>query len=225
MARAYLEGLPSWSADRARYPSAMASGGSYGSDDPSIKPGLIDRLRSAFLKPVEPGAVEEAPVTPRSVEELEEDIRVADDTERLLGLVAAPMAAALGILIINLLISHDPGPYLKGGLVNPQHVSVSLYHSLTLVLLGLAILMLVMGWLRKRLFLGIVMSLYGLAVFNLHYWGFGIPFILGGAWLLVRAYRAQRELRVATGDLPSRRAGGGSTVARPKANKRYTPPT
>ena len=114
---------------------------------------------------------------------------------------------------------------MKGGLVNPQHVSVSLYHSLTLVLLGLAILMLVMGWLRKRLFLGIVMSLYGLAVFNLHYWGFGIPFILGGAWLLVRAYRAQRELRVATGDLPSRRAGGGPAVARPKANKRYTPPT
>jgi hypothetical protein len=182
-------------------------------------------LRSAFLKPAQPGSVEEAPVKPRSVEELEEDIRVADDTERLLGLVAAPMAAALGILIINLLISHDPGPYLKDGLVNPQHVSVSLYHSLTLVLLGLAVLMLVMGWLRKRLFLGIVMSLYGLAVFNLHYWGFGIPFILGGAWLLVRAYRAQRELRVATGDLPSRRAGGGSTVARPRANKRYTPPT
>jgi hypothetical protein len=203
----------------------MASGDSYGSNDPSIKPGLVDRLRSAFLKPVEPGAVEEAPVTPRSVEELEEDIRVADDTERLLGLVAAPMAAALGILIINLLISHDPGPYLKGGLVNPQHVSVSLYHSLTLVLLGLAVLMLVMGWLRKRLFLGIVMSLYGLAVFNLHYWGFGIPFILGGAWLLVRAYRVQRELRVATGDLPSRRAGGGAAVARPRANKRYTPPT
>jgi hypothetical protein len=203
----------------------MASSDSYGSDDPSIKPGLVDRLRSTFLKPVEPGAVEEAPVTPRSVEELEEDIRVADDTERLLGLVAAPMAAALGILIINLLISHDPAQYLKGGLVNPQHVSVSLYHSLTLVLLGLAVLMLVMGWLRKRLFLGIVMSLYGLAVFNLHYWGFGIPFILGGAWLLVRAYRAQRELRVATGDLPSRRAGGGSTVARPRANKRYTPPT
>ena len=40
-----------------------------------------------------------------------------------------------------------------------------------------------------------VMALYGLAVFNLHYWGFGVPFILAGAWLLVRAYRLQRDLQ------------------------------
>jgi hypothetical protein len=90
--------------------------------------------------------------------------------------------------------------------------------------------MLVMAMLRKRLFLGIVMALYGLAVFNLHYWGFGVPFIMGGAWLLVRAYRLQRDLREATGE-PSRpgvRGSGGGANPRTsssKANKRYTPPT
>ena len=42
-------------------------------------------------------------------------------------------------------------------------------------------------------------ALYGLAVFNLHWWGFGVPFVLVGAWYLVRAYRAQRALKEATG--------------------------
>ena len=51
------------------------------------------------------------------------------------------------------------------------------------MLLGLALLMLVTAWWRKRLFLGITMALYGLAIFNLHYWGFGIPYILAAAWL------------------------------------------
>jgi hypothetical protein len=65
-------------------------------------------------------------------------------------------------------------------------------------------------------------------VFNLHYWGFGVPFILGGAWLLVRAYRLQRDLREATGEVASRRGrpSGGTpsraTVA--QRNKRYAPP-
>ena len=48
---------------------------------------------------------------------------------------------------------------------------------------------------RKRLFLGIALALFGLAVFNLHYWGFGVPFLLAGAWYLVRAYRFQQELK------------------------------
>ena len=47
------------------------------------------------------------------------------------------------------------------------------------MILGLSVLILVSSLLRKRLFQGITMALYGLAVFNLHYWGFGIPFVLG----------------------------------------------
>ena len=48
---------------------------------------------------------------------------------------------------------------------------------------------------RKRLFHGIAMALFGLAVFNLHYWGFGVPFFLVGAWYLVRAYRLEQALK------------------------------
>ena len=65
------------------------------------------------------------------------------------------------------------------------------------------------------------MALYGLAVFNLHYWGFGVPFILVGAWLLVRAYRLQRDLREATGDAPAR---PGPTPAGRRAAERLPAP-
>ena len=53
--------------------------------------------------------------------------------------------------------------------------------------------MLATAWWRKRLYLGIVMALYGLTVFNLHYWGFGIPYLLCAGWWIVRAYRAGAE--------------------------------
>jgi hypothetical protein len=161
-------------------------------------------LRNAILKPEEPDAASpgkasgKASDEPLSLEELESAVRSANDKERLIGLLAAPVAAAIGILVISALIVNDPPAILKSGQPNSLHVSLSLYHDLAGVLLGLSVLMLVMAMLRKRLYLGILMALYGLAVFNLHYWGFGVPFIMGGAWLLVRAYRLQRDLREAT---------------------------
>jgi hypothetical protein len=92
------------------------------------------------------------------------------------------------------------------------------------VLLGLAVLILVSSMMRKRLFQGITLALYGLAVFNLRYWGFGIPFVLAGAWYLVRAYRLQQELKRAEAGSPgASRAKGVSSGPRPRANKRYTP--
>ena len=142
-----------------------------------------------------------------------------------MGLLLAPVSAVIGIPVINDLIAHDPPTGTK------QHVNVSLYHELALVLLGLSVLMLVTAWFRKRTYLGIVMALYGLAIFNLKYWGFGIPFVLIAAWLLMRSFRLQRELREATGDTPSRpgaqRRGRGASpgMPRPQSNKRYTPPT
>jgi hypothetical protein len=93
------------------------------------------------------------------------------------------------------------------------------YDGLTGVLVGLSVLILVTALLRKRLFLGIALALYGLAIFNLHYWGFGVPFILAGAWLLVRAYRLQRELKEVTGPSPGRAAARSQQPTR-----RYTPP-
>ena len=58
---------------------------------------------------------------------------------------------------------------------------MAVYDKLTYVLLGLAVLILVTSWLRKRLFQGITLALYGLAIFQLHYtyFGFAAPFLLG----------------------------------------------
>ena len=191
---------------------------------------LGDWMRKTFLKPVEPGAV---PATlssakPPSVEELEADAN-ANDKERLIGLMAAPLGAAIAPLVIDALIAHDPAQFLKNGHVNKLYVSVSLYHELELVLLGLSLLMLVTAWFRKRLFLGMVTALYGLAIFNLHYWGFGIPFVMVGAWLLVAPTAHARGpsrghgcCAVAFGSLRARECCSQPHAS--SANKRYTPP-
>ena len=181
---------------------------------------LGERLRSAIVKPAEPGTASKTKADePNSVEELEDAVRYADDKERLTGLLLAPVAAIIGFIVIGSLITDDPA--------GSKHVSVSLYHDLFFVLLGLSIVMLATAYFRKRLYLGIVMALYGLSVFNLHYWGFGVPFVLVGAWLLVRAYRLQRDLREATGDGPSRpgarRSGTTPRASGAQPNKRYTP--
>jgi hypothetical protein len=188
------------------------------------------RLRNAIVKPVEPSPTTAAKDRPPTVEELEAEVRFANDRERLVGLFAAPLGAAIALVVIGSLIAHDPSALLKNGKPNRLHVSVSLYHNLTVVLLALSLVMLVTAFYRKRLFLGMSMALYGLAVFNLHYWGFGIPFLFGGAWLLVRSYRLQRDLREATGDKPAppgprRRGGTTSKASGPTPNKRYTPRT
>jgi len=179
---------------------------------------LGERLRGAVLK--DPGAADrEAVVGPTTVEEIEAAIKRADDKERLVGLLLAPIAAAIGLVVTASLIANDPKARLADGLLNPKHVSTSLYGELGAVALGLALLMLVLAWYRKRLYLGIVMALYGLSICNLHFWGFGIPYILAGAWLLVRSYRLQQQLKLAKG------GAGGGLPGSAGPNKRYTPPT
>jgi len=198
---------------------------------------LGDRLRNAVMKPVDPAAPSKpgkaAEPGHQSVEEIEASLRTADDKERLVGLLAAPFAAAIGIIVVNTVIS-NPQTVTKNGHVTKVPVNVGAYHNVELILLALAVGMMGAAWFRKRLILGIVMALYGLAVFNLHYWGFGIPFLLGGSWLLVRSYRLQRDLREATaGGTPGRpgqgrgnqgRGRGSTDTSGPRPNKRYTPP-
>jgi hypothetical protein len=174
---------------------------------------LSARLRNALLKPVDPNVMATVPDAPSSVEELEVAARYANDKERLTGLLAAPIAAAIGLAITHADISNDPLAPSK------LHVNPSIYYELEIVLLVLSFVMLVMAMRRKRLFLGMAMALYGLTVFNLHYWGFGVPFILFASWYLVRSYRLSRDLRLATEGTSGRGAGG------PRASKRYTPPT
>jgi hypothetical protein len=191
------------------------------------RPTLGERLRGLFLKPApDDGGAKDASSAPRTTDELAHAVKFATDKERLLGLIAAPLAAAIGILVISSLIVNDPPAKLKDGQINTLHVSLSLYHDLGGVILALSVLMLVTAMWRKRVYLGIVTALYGLAIFNLHYWGFGVPFIFFAAWLLVRAYRLQRDLKEATepGPSPATTRGANGRRPAPKANRRYTPP-
>lgn len=187
---------------------------------------LGEWLQKTFMKPVDPASEASAKAQKLPPEELEVEARYANDKERLIGLIGAPLAAAIGLLVIDALISHDPAALLKNGHVNTLHVSVSLYHELELVLLGLSLVMLVLAWFRKRLYLGMVFALYGLAIFNLRYWGFGIPFVMVGAWLLVRAYRLNRDLKEARVEAPRHSRAGRASVnaSLPLPTKRYTQP-
>jgi hypothetical protein len=175
------------------------------------------RLKYTFIEP-DTSEKSEAVADDRSVEELEHDIRVSDDKERAIGLVAAPLAAIVGIIISSATIQNAKN----------HHDSTTVFVELTYVILGMAVLILVSSLLRKRLFQGITLALYGLAVFNLRFWGFGIPFLLAGAWYLVRAYRLQQALKKAeAAEGPAARPKGtpGPGGGRPRPNKRYTRPT
>ena len=131
------------------------------------------------------------------------------------------MAAVIGLIISSASINY----------AKTHNQSTRVYDKLTYVLLGLAVLILLTSWLRKRLFQGITLALYGLAIFQLHYtyFGFAAPFLLAGAWYLVRAYRLQQELKRAEAAGPQRAATQGRATAaaapRPRRNKRYTPPS
>jgi hypothetical protein len=178
-----------------------------------------------MLRPGPDGGYAPSSVKELSVAELEAAAKALNDRERLIGFVAAPIGAFIGLLIVNNSITHDPAQFLSNGLHNPKYVSISLYHELLVVLLVMAALMIVASYLRKRFILGAVMALYGLAVFNLHGYGFGIPFVLGGAWYLVRAYRLSQGLKEAginPRDPDSSRTQRPSGVL-PRPNKRYTP--
>ena len=175
------------------------------------------RLEGALLKPADPARARqrERPRRP-SVEELE-SARLSDDTERMIGLSLAPIAGLIAIVITAHQLS-DNAPATVNGRPNPLHVSTSLTHELEVVLLALALAILVTSLARRRLYTGIATALYGLAVFNLHWWGFGFPFVFVGSWFLVRAYRAQQAWKEAGG------ARAGPPARGPGASRRYTPP-
>jgi hypothetical protein len=181
------------------------------------KPTLGERLTAAMVKG-EVGA--EPKPEPTTVEELEEAVKRADDKERLIGLIVAPLAAVIGLTITSSLIANDPKAHFANGAVNHAHVDPRLYAWVGVTTLVLAGLMLAMAWFRKRLYLGILLALYGITIFNLHYWGFGVPFVLIGAWYLVRAYRLHQKLKLAKED-----ASPGTRSGPARASGRYTPPS
>jgi hypothetical protein len=150
-------------------------------------------------------------------DEIEAAVKRSNDKERLVGLLVSPVAAAIGFLVTTALVANDPK------LPNPHHVNPSQYTEFGLLSMALSLVMLGTAWFRKRTFFGIASALYGLSLFNLHWWGFGVPFILIGSWFLVRAYRLGEKLKVAkAGDSPSPRTAVKRTGS---PNKRFTPPT
>ena len=177
------------------------------------------RLKYTFVQP-DDDPKEVVKQEDRPVEDIRAELRRSNDKERAIGLVAAPIAAVIGILIGSASINY----------AKTNHLSTTVYTELTYVLLGLSFLVLVSSLLRKRMFQGITLALYGLACFQLHYTyiGFAAPFLLAGAWYLTRTYRLQQELkRVDGGAGGTRRPKGPAPTngARPRPNKRYTPPT
>ncbi|HVA10315.1 MAG TPA: hypothetical protein VNG12_26680 [Acidimicrobiales bacterium] len=180
--------------------------------DSEPKMSLWERFRYAIVDP-DSDPKDAAPEDTRSKEELEEAIRYADDKERGIGLIAAPAGALIALLVTGALINH----------AKSLHQSTSTYQTLTFVLLGITLVMLGTAWFRKRLILGLSTAMFGLAIFNLHYWGFGVPFVMVGAWLLVRGYRLQQKLKMATSDEGGFRGASGAPSP-PRASKRYTPP-
>ena len=61
---------------------------------------LRDRLSKAFLKPVEPDAAAKGKAEkPMTLEELEDAAKYGNDKERLMGLLLAPISAAIGLLV------------------------------------------------------------------------------------------------------------------------------
>ena len=152
-----------------------------------------------------------------TVEEIEAAVKRSNDKERLVGLLVSPVAAAIGFALTTALVAKDPK------LPDPHHVNPSQYTEFGLLAMALSLAMLGTAWFRKRTFFGIAAALYGLSLFNLRWWGFGVPYILIGSWFLVRAYRLGEKLKMAkAGDNPSPRTAVKRTGS---PNKRYTPPT
>ena len=222
--------------EEPRYPCRMrwGRGSNSAADDAQPKPGLWLRFQNAIVKPDDPDgdAQAKADQATRPLAELEAESKTLSDKERAIGFVAAPLGALVTFIIITVLINNDPAAHFKNGSINAAHVNPSLYHQLFFVLLAMSVLILVTSFLRKRLFLGIVLGLFGLGVFNLHYWGFGIPFVLAGAWYLMRTYRLSQSIKLASGDGSARGAYKPKPRGLPSAggvlptpNKRYTPPT
>lgn len=191
--------------------------GNPGEDD-APRMTLWQRLRYSMVRPDDEPS-DRAQAEDRPVEEIEEDIRRSNDKERAIGLVVAPVAAVVGLVISSASVNY----------AKTHNQSTAVYDKLTYVLLALAALILLSSWLRKRLFQGITIALFGVAIFQLkaNYIGFAFPFVVVAAWYLIRAYRLQQELKRAQASdaPPPRRDSGRPAGSRPRPNKRYTPPT
>lgn len=184
-----------------------------------------ERLKYAMVKPDDDADTRPAASDERSAEELQYDIRYADDRERAVGLIAGPIAALISFIVVNADISRNSQPTTA-----PKNfVAASTYHWVLLVFLALSLIILVSAWWRKRMAMAIALALFGVGLFQLGWLGFAVPFVLAGAWYLVRAFRLQQAFKKAESEEagPTRSNARTSNGSKPRtrANRRYTPPT
>lgn len=190
-------------------------------DDEHPDRSVKGRLSRAFLKPPDPNAPHAEVLPPPTLEELEAAERYANDTERLIGVVMAPLCAVVALIVVSAYVSHWKTAH-------PGNTHVPSYMGEILVLFfALSIVILAVSWFRKRLWMGLAILMYGLSVFDLNWkWlPFALPFLAAGSWLSVRAYRAHQAVKIARGDTPRwANRGQDVTSSRPAPSKRYTPP-
>jgi hypothetical protein len=184
-----------------------------------------ERLKYAMVKPDDGDTRTASAPDERSADELKEAIRFADDRERAVGLIAGPVSALISFIVIGADISRNSATTTA-----PKNfVPASTYHWVLFVFLALAAVILASAWWRKRMALAISLALYGVGLFQLGWLGFAVPFVLAGAWYLVRAFRLQQALKKAeaeeAGPVRSTTRVGNGSKPRARANRRYTPPT
>lgn len=184
-----------------------------------------ERLKYAMVKPDDDDRRAASTSDDRSAEELKDAIRYADDRERAVGLIAGPISALISFIVIGADISRNS----QATTAPKNFVAASTYHWVLLVFLALAVIILASAWLRKRMAMAIALALYGVGLFQLGWLGFAVPFVLAGAWYLVRAYRLQQAFKKAEaeegGPTPSVARTSSGSRPRARANRRYTPPT
>ena len=203
-----------------------ANRGTGSSGDDGVPMTRWERLKYAMVKPDD--AHDARPATDeRSAEELQFAIHYADDRERAVGLIAGPIAALISFIVVNADISRNSQPPPTTAPKN--FVPASTYHWVLLVFLALSLIILVSAWWRKRMAMAIALALYGVGLFQLGWLGFAVPFVLAGAWYLVRAFRLQQAVKKAEAAEagPARSNGHAASGSKPRAraNRRYTPPT
>jgi hypothetical protein len=151
---------------------------------------------------------------PREVKALVDGL---DTTERNLGIAAVVLAIVLDL--VNFYANrHSPIKTTRSG---ADFALIS-----NLVFAG--ILALGLG-LRRRALLGFGAFFFGLEqAFTEREVSLGLPFLVFGGWLILRASQKQKQSRPVRGakgaQRPTAKAKTTTTSGRPKASKRYTPP-
>ena len=229
-------------------------------DDPELDTGddlprtFSGRLRASFFKP---------PKRPSPLsltdEETRQRITRIDPRERRWGLTAAAVAVIVALVaefpgILHPKTTHAPvnvkpkGTSCAGAFYDATTKACFTLHSKSFwvwtlcVLLLFAFALVIAVWLRRRSALGFAGLMTGLAFETTVGAILGIPFIVFGGWLLIRAWRVQQygsptATKQTAGAAPAPRPERQPRErkkktelpptgrARPEASKRYTPKT